>query len=347
MQFDVIIGNPPYQLDDGGFGTQRSARSTSSSSSRRRSSNPRLLVMVIPARWFAGGKGLDEFRESMLTDDRIRSIDDYLSASDVFPGVGLKGGVCYFLWDRDNPGPCRGHYPLQGLSPPRQPRAPCSRRAQTSSSASTKDCPILKKVVALESEEAGSLALPEGKRFDRLVSSLRPFGLRTYFQGKVEEGPDDLLVYQNGGTPDTDVEVTVRDPDGTPFATVTTDDEGAWRVPGLPVADDWAAEVTVPDGYRPLGPSRLSFDVVSAEVAGLDFALAVVVPPMPSPSLLNPTSTALPPTPDVPDQPPSGPGDLADTGGPSALLALLGLVLVAGGVTLAGLSAGRAHRSGG
>ena len=62
---------------------------------------------VIPARWFAGGKGLDEFREAMLSDNRLRSIDDYLSAADVFPGVGLKGGVCYFLWDRDNPGACR------------------------------------------------------------------------------------------------------------------------------------------------------------------------------------------------------------------------------------------------
>ena len=68
---------------------------------------PRYLSMVIPSRWFAGGKGLDEFRDSMLTDDRLRSIDDFLSASDVFPGVGLKGGVCYFLWDRENPGPCR------------------------------------------------------------------------------------------------------------------------------------------------------------------------------------------------------------------------------------------------
>ncbi|MCC7135260.1 MAG: Eco57I restriction-modification methylase domain-containing protein [Nitrosomonas sp.] len=52
----------------------------------------------------AGGKGLDDFREAMLTDNRLRSIDDYLSAADVFPGVGLKGGVCYFLWERDNPG---------------------------------------------------------------------------------------------------------------------------------------------------------------------------------------------------------------------------------------------------
>ena len=63
--------------------------------------------MVIPSRWFTGGKGLDEFRESMLADDRLRWIDGYLMASDVFPGVGLKGGVCYFLWDRDNRGACR------------------------------------------------------------------------------------------------------------------------------------------------------------------------------------------------------------------------------------------------
>jgi hypothetical protein len=63
--------------------------------------------MVIPSRWFAGGKGLDDFREAMLSDDRLRSIDDFLSAADVFPGVGLKGGVCYFLWDKNNPGPCR------------------------------------------------------------------------------------------------------------------------------------------------------------------------------------------------------------------------------------------------
>ena len=91
-------------------------------------------------------------------------------------------------------------------------------------------------------------------------------------------------------------------------------------------------------------------DEAGDPVPGVEVTLSSAGPDrtvLTGPTLLDPTSTALPPTPDVPDQPPSGPGDLADTGGPSGLLALLGLVLVAGGVTLAGLSAGRAHRPGG
>ena len=102
MQFDVIIGNPPYQLDDGG--TAPVLRRSTSCSSSRPSARPALPVMVIPSRWFAGGKGLDEFRESML-DRRAHAVDRRLSQRvGRLPGRRLKGGVCYFLWDRDNPG---------------------------------------------------------------------------------------------------------------------------------------------------------------------------------------------------------------------------------------------------
>ncbi len=180
MQFDVIISNPPYQLADGGFG--RSASPLYNQFVRQaRKINPRYLSMIIPSRWFAGGKGLDEFREDMLSDRHLRKIVDYEDSTIVFPGVSVAGGICYFLWDRDNPGPC------EVVNAGEEPSYSATRELNEHKIfvRHTLAVPIIDKVLSTNEP-----------RMSAQVSAYKPFGLRTYVQPQPE---GDILLFWQGG----------------------------------------------------------------------------------------------------------------------------------------------------
>jgi hypothetical protein len=197
MQFDVIVGNPPYQLDDDGFGTS-AAPIYNKFVEQAKKLEPRLLCMVIPARWFSGGKGLDEFRASMLKDKRLRVIEDFPDSNDVFPGTQIKGGICYFLWDRDNRGNVRvtTHDKGEENTPVERPLLEAGTDVFIRYNEAL---PILKKVIKVEVGNDKSLALPEGKQFKALVSSRKPFGFDTTFKGKAAASKNAVRIYQNGG----------------------------------------------------------------------------------------------------------------------------------------------------
>jgi site-specific DNA-methyltransferase (adenine-specific) len=168
MKFDVIIGNPPYQLSDGGHGRSASPIYQLFVEQAKKM-NPRFLSMIMPARWYAGGKGLDNFRAEMLNDDRIRKLVDFENSSAVFPGVDIAGGVCYFLWDRDNKGLCE-------ITNQYENRKVTSERALNEFDIlirHSQAVPIIRKVREIENP----------KHFlDKVVSSRKPFGMPTNYK---------------------------------------------------------------------------------------------------------------------------------------------------------------------
>jgi len=182
MQFDVIIGNPPYQMTGGGGGSNDSSIYHLFVEQAMRL-EPRYLSMVIPSRWMAGGRGMDEFRKTMLGDRHLSTLVDYPNSAQVFPGVDLKSGVCYFLRNNEHDGDCavtliRGHDVV----------GPTNRKIDEYDVfiRDVRAAVILKKVIKREEPS-----------FEDLLTGDTPFGLATNFKGFTlgDPGEGEVKIY--------------------------------------------------------------------------------------------------------------------------------------------------------
>lgn len=188
MQFDVIIGNPPYQLDDGGFGTS-AAPIYQHFVEQALALEPRYAVFVTPSRWMAGGKGLDKYRARMLSDKRLRKIVDYPKLYEGFPGVKIRGGISYFVWERDSKGPCSVQTIWDG-----EPTGPAVERDIDTYDILVRRneaVPILEKIRAKKEPT-----------LEQRVSSRKPFGLATNFRGSPSKSglKKPIQLYENQRT---------------------------------------------------------------------------------------------------------------------------------------------------
>ena len=181
MKFDVIVGNPPYQIDDAGHNASATPV-YQHFVEKAIALDPSYVLMITPSRWFIGGKGLDKYRARMLGDRRISHLVDYPKLYDGFPGVKIRGGVSYFLWDREHDGPCS----IQTMWDGKPLGEPVTRYLDAYD------------VLVRRNEAVGILEKVRAYRvngepesvLDARVSSQKPFGLRTYFHGA--ESPDGM-----------------------------------------------------------------------------------------------------------------------------------------------------------
>lgn len=187
MKFDVIISNPPYQLNVGVEKENYAVPIYQKFVEQAKKLNPRFLSMIMPARWYAGGRGLDEFREEMLHDDRLRIIHDYPDAGDVFPGVQIKAGVCYFLWERDGHGDCSVTTHLNGKEIGPVVR-PLLEDGNDTFIRYNQAISIIHKVF-----------MPGQESFSSLVSPQTPFGIVTSYKGtETPQSKTDVKMYISG-----------------------------------------------------------------------------------------------------------------------------------------------------
>lgn len=185
MQFDVIIGNPPYQMK-GGAGGSSDSSIYQLFVEQAKNLEPKFLSMVIPSRWLAGGRGLNDFRKDMLSSQRIRKLVDFPVSKEVFPNVEVKGGICFFLWSKTYHGPCL-------VSVSRGGEVKESSRRLDDFDVFIRDqraVDILKKVL-----------VPTHVGMDTIVSNREPFKLESNFSGThKEKRSGDIKLYRIAST---------------------------------------------------------------------------------------------------------------------------------------------------
>lgn len=170
MKFDVIIGNPPYQLSTGGGTQTKQARPIYPEFiEQAKKLEPRMLCFVVPSRWFSGGFGLDDFRRRMANDDRIQVLRDYPDAREVFGAQGPAGGVNYFLWNQAYSGPCRFEEAQSNHE------ISVAFRHLNEFESVIRSNKAIEVIHRIRSGEEGS--------FESRVSAVSPFGLSTSFRG--------------------------------------------------------------------------------------------------------------------------------------------------------------------
>lgn len=167
VKINAIVGNPPYQVMDGG--TDRGAVPVYQYFfDIAKKLNPCFISMIMPARWYAGGRGLDEFRLHMMSDTRLAKLNDYELSKDLFPTVDIAGGLCIILWNKDYDGPCliNNHAAIKDASTSR------FLNQFNTLIRSNAAVPVLEKIGSKTTNYLNSLVL-----------SINPFGFRTYFRG--------------------------------------------------------------------------------------------------------------------------------------------------------------------
>lgn len=188
MRFDVIIGNPPYQLSDGGDTEERQRGGATPLYhyfiQKSKMLNPHYLIMIVPSRWFAGGRGLDDFRNEMLHDNRLQKLVDYPISSECFPGVEIKGGVCYFLWTKDYLGNCEVTTIRNDIKSVM--KRPLLEKGCNTFIRYNESISVLRKVQRLKEPT-----------MDKIVSSQKPFGFRTYVTGESKPFKGAVKLYAN------------------------------------------------------------------------------------------------------------------------------------------------------